>query len=441
MNPTPDASSEAGACSLNAVHQPVAQKGGGMHVFLAKFFSREALLQGINFLCGIWVVRTLSVHEYAWYTIAVTLLGAGSVLCDIGVGAALMSVAGRLWPDRAKINSVFAVAFATRIKFFLVFGGVVFAAGLLLLGKSQAPLILSVCIMGLVVLITYFQLNFDLLAVLPKLEQSLGVLQRITISGALTRLVVLSLILLSPHTVTALVAALVAMAFQAYQIRRHYDLSNKDTGVPVAEVKEEFLRVAKRQAPASIYFCIQGQLNVFLLGYFGSATQVAQLGALGRIAALLLVAQSVFANILMPRFSILKDKAEMRRKYLQYVGLFLCIITVFLGAAALFPGLMLGILGGKYSGQNGELSTELLLILGSASLYVIEGLLYSLNMSRAWIAPSWIQVVTTLALQALLLCFMSMDSISRVVMFSSISPVVSISVYVILATMHFSKLK
>ncbi|RDJ97821.1 hypothetical protein DLM46_36100 [Paraburkholderia lacunae] len=408
-----------------------------MYVFLAKFFSREALLQGINFLCGIWVVRTLSIQEYAWYTIAVTLLGAGSVLSDIGVGAALMSVAGRLWPDRAKINSVFVVAFQTRTKFFIAFGLLIFAAGLVLLTRSQSSAAMSVCIMGLVVLITYFQLNFDLMAVLPKLEQSLGVLQRMTISGALLRLAILSLILISPRAVTALAAALIAMAFQTYQIRRHYELSNTDDGYVLSEVKQEFSRVARRQAPASIYFCIQGQLNVFLLGYFGSSTQVAQLGALGRISALLLVAQSVFSNILMPRFSVLRNKAEMRRKYLLYVSLFLCIVAVFLGTALLFPEFMLDILGGKYSGLN----SELLLILASASLYVIEGLLYSLNMSRAWISPSWIQVVVTLGCQAVLLGFMSIDSISRVVIFSSISPVVSICVYVISATIHFGRMK
>ncbi|MFM0013570.1 MATE family efflux transporter [Paraburkholderia sediminicola] len=437
MTQTPDTSAEAGADGLLAVRQPAAQKTGGMYVFLAKFFSREALLQGINFLCGIWVVRTLSVHEYAWYTIAITLLGAGSVLCDIGVGAALMSVAGRLWPDRAKINSVFVVAFQTRTRFFIVFGLVIFAAGVALLTRSQSSWAMSVSIMGLVVLITFFQLNFDLMAVLPKLEQSLGVLQRMTISAALLRLVILSLILISPHAVTALAAALVAMAFQAYQIRRHYTLSDKDEGFGLAEVKEEFSRVARRQAPASIYFCVQGQLNVFLLGSFGSATQVAQLGALGRISALLLVAQSVFSNILMPRFSVLKDKAEMRLKYLLYVALFTCVIAAFLGTALLFPETMLSILGGKYSGLN----SELLLILASASLYVMEGLLYSLNMSRAWIAPSWIQVVVTLGCQAILLCFMSIDSISRLVMFSSISPIVSISVYVTSATMHFGRMK
>ncbi|MGF6774150.1 O-antigen/teichoic acid export membrane protein [Paraburkholderia sp. GAS199] len=437
MTQTPDVAAEAGADGLLAGRQPAAGKAGGIYVFLAKFFSREALLQGINFLCGIFVIRTLSVHEYAWYTIAVTLVGAGSVLCDIGVGAALMSVAGRLWPDRAKINSVFAVAFQTRTRFFIVFGLVIFAAGLLLLSRSQSTWTTSLIIMTIVVLITFFQLNFDLMAVLPKLEQNLGALQKMTISGALLRLVVLSLILVSPHAATALLAALAAMIFQAYRVRRLYGLQDKDEGVAVAEVRQEFSRVARRQAPASIYFCIQGQLNVFLLGYFGSAVQVAQLGALGRISALLVVAQSVFSNILMPRFSVLKEKAEMRRMYLLFVSLFLVIIALFLGTALLFPTAILSILGGKYSGLN----TELLLILGSASLYVIEGLLYSLNMSRAWIAPSWIQVVVTLGCQAILLCFMSIDSISRVVIFSSISPVVSITVYVILAVMHFGRMK
>lgn len=430
-------STEAGADGQNAPGRAALAKPAGIYVFLAKFISREALLQALNFVCGIWVVRTLSVQEYAWYTIATTMLGACSVLSDIGVGAALMSVAGRLWPDRRKINSVFMLAFEARKKFFFAFGLVVFLAGVVLLSRSHSPLMMSVGIMSLVVAVAFSQLNFDLIAVLPKLEQSLGVLQRMTISGAVLRLAFLSLILISPHAMTALLAALIAMGFQVWQIRRRYDLSDKDDGFSLAEVKTEFSKVARRQAPASIYFCIQGQLNVILLGFFGNSTQVAQLGALGRISALFLVTQSVFSNILMPRFSVLKDKADMRKRYGQYVLMMLCIVAVFLGTAALFPALMLSVLGGKYSGLHGEL----LLVVGSTSLYVIEGLLYTLNMSRAWISPSWIQVVVTLGLQAILLCFVSIDSISRVVIFSSISPAVSMCVYAVSAIIHFRRMK
>jgi O-antigen/teichoic acid export membrane protein len=408
-----------------------------LYVFVAKFLSREAVVQGLNFVGGICVVRALSVHEYAWYTIAVTMMGAGSVLSDMGVSAALMSVAGRLWPDRAKINRVFTVAFEARAKFFALFGVAIFVAGMLLLARAQASWPLAVTIMALVVAVSFFQLNFDLTAVLPKLEQNLKQLQQITISGAFLRLVLLAALIVWPHVLTALVAALVAIGLQAAAIRRRYSVRAQDTGFALDEVKQEFAKVARRQAPASIYFCLQGQLNVLLLGYFGNATQIAQLGALGRISVLLVVMQSAFSSIVMPRFSVLKDRREMLHKYCAAVVLFLCVIAVFLAVAALFPAAVLAVLGNKYAGLHGEL----LLILGSAALWVIEALLFSLNMSRAWIMPSWIQVVITLALQGVLLCFMRVDSIASVVIFSSVSPVVSIAVYGVAACLHFRKMQ
>ncbi|WP_321818096.1 MULTISPECIES: hypothetical protein [unclassified Paraburkholderia] len=413
------------------------RSSGGLPVFVAKFLSREAVVQGLNFVGGIWVVRALTMHEYAWYTIATTMLGAGIVLGDMGVGAALLSLAGRLWPDRPTVNRLFAVAYEARTKFFALFGAVVFGAGVFLLTRSQASWPAAVAIMVCVLAVTFFQLNFSLLSVLPKLEQDLKSLQQITISGAAIRLVLLAALLVSANTITALLAALIAIAWQAWTIRRRYDIADQDTHYPLDTVRAEFSKVARRQAPASIYFCIQGQLNVLLLGYFGSATQVAQLGALGRISALLMVTQSLFSSILMPRFAVLKDKADMLRKYVLAVSAFLVLIAILLGAAWLFPGVVLSVLGGQYAGLHGEL----LLILGSAALYVIEALLYSLNMSRAWVASSWIQVVVTLAFQAVLLAFMPIDTIARVVIFSSISPVVSIAVYLISATFHFGRME
>ncbi|RQH02193.1 lipopolysaccharide biosynthesis protein [Paraburkholderia dinghuensis] len=436
MSRTRYAMSEAAAQKRTAGVRALLRATPSVYVFVAKFLSREAVVQGLNFVGGICVVRALSVHEYAWYTIAVTMMGAGSVLSDMGVSAALMSVAGRLWPDRAKINRVFTVAFEARAKFFALFGVAIFVAGMLLLARAQASWPLAIAIMLLVVAVSFFQLNFDLTAVLPKLEQNLKQLQKITISGALLRLVLLAALLVWPHVLTALAAALVAIALQARAIRRRYSVHAQDTAFALDEVKQEFAKVARRQAPASIYFCIQGQLNVLLLGYFGNATQIAQLGALGRISVLLVVMQSAFSSIVMPRFAVLKDRREMLRKYCAAVALFVSLIAVFLGVAALFPGAVLEVLGDKYAGLHGEL----LLILGSAALWVIEALLFSLNMSRAWIMPSWIQVVITLVLQGVLLCFMRVDSIASVVIFSSISPVVSIAVYAAAACVHFRKM-
>ncbi|MBB3260940.1 O-antigen/teichoic acid export membrane protein [Paraburkholderia bannensis] len=435
--PHSETSGEAHYLADDAASARAARKSGGLPVFVAKFLSREALVQGLNFVGGIWVVRALTVHEYAWYTIAITMLGAGAVLSDMGVSAALISLAGRLWPDLPKVNRIFTVAYEARAKFFALFGTAVFAAGFFLLMKAQASWLWAAAIMACVVAATFFQLNFSLLSVLPKLEQNLKALQQITISGAALRLVLLAALLVSANTLTALCAALVAMAWQAWALRRRYDIADQDMQFPLDEARAEFSKVARRQAPASIYFCIQGQLNVLLLGYFGSATQVAQLGALGRISALLMVAQSVFTSIVMPRFAVLKEKADMKRKYVLALAAFLALIAAFLCVAWLFPGVVLSVLGGQYAGMHGEL----LLVLGSAALYVIEALIYSLNMARAWITPSWIQVVVTLALQAVLLAFMPIDSIARVVIFSSISPVVSIAVYLASAVLHFGRME
>ncbi|WP_167068283.1 oligosaccharide flippase family protein [Burkholderia sp. Ax-1719] len=435
--PHSETSGDAHYLADDTVPARAARKSGGLPVFVAKFLSREALVQGLNFVGGICVVRALTVHEYAWYTIAITMLGAGAVLSDMGVSAALISLAGRWWPDRPKVNRIFTVAYEARTKFFLLFGTAVFAAGFFLLLRAQASWLWAAAIMACVVAATFFQLNFSLLSVLPKLEQNLKALQQIAISGAALRLVLLAALLLSANTLTALCAALVAMAWQAWALRRRYDIADQDMQFPLDDVRAEFSKVARRQAPASIYFCIQGQLNVLLLGYFGSATQVAQLGALGRISALLMVAQSVFSSIVMPRFAVLKDKADMKRKYVLALAAFLALIAAFLCVAWLFPGAVLSVLGGQYAGMHGEL----LLILGSAALYVIEALIYSLNMARAWITPSWIQVVVTLAFQAVLLGFMPIDTIARVVIFSSISPVVSIAVYLASAVLHFGRME
>ncbi|WP_233869144.1 oligosaccharide flippase family protein [Paraburkholderia adhaesiva] len=436
MSRTRYAMSDAAAQKRTAGVWALLRVKPSLYVFVARFLSREAVVQGLNFVGGICVVRALSMHEYAWYTIAVTMMGAGSVLSDMGVSAALMSVAGRLWPDRAKINRVFTVAFEARAKFFALFGVAIFIAGILLLARAQASWPLAVAIMLLVAAVSFFQLNFDLTAVLPKLEQNLKQLQKITISGALLRLVLLAALLVWPHVLTALAAALVAIGLQAHAIRRRYSVRAQDTDFALDEAKQEFAKVARRQAPASIYFCIQGQLNVLLLGYFGNAPQIAQLGALGRISVLLVVMQSVFSSIVMPRFAVLKDRREMLRRYCAVVALFVSLVAMFLGVAALFPGTVLAVLGDKYAGLHGEL----LLILSSAALWGIEALLFSLNMSRAWIMPSWIQVVITLVLQGVLLCFMRVDSIASVVIFSSISPVVSIAVYVAAACANFRKM-
>lgn len=411
-----------------------------MYLFLAKFVSREALLQAINFAGGIAVVRALSVQEYAWYTIAVSMLGVGGILTDVGIGAALMSFAGRFWPDRSRINALFSAAFEIRQLYFLCFSTLIFLIGTALLVRSDSPLLLSAAIMLMVIMAVYFQLNFNLISVLPRLEQRLAFLQHIAIGGALTRLAFLSILLVAPTTVWAIAAALVGYCVQSFQIRRRYKPGAEgpegEHHSSIGAFKKEFVSITIKQAPGSLYYCVQGQLNILLLGYFGNAAGVAQLGALGRISALFIIAQSVFSDILMPRFSVLKSREEVTRRYCLYVGIFLSLVCLFMTFAYLFPEWILLLLGAKYE----SLSHELLLMLASASVSLIAGLLFSLNMSRAWVSPSWMQVVITVGLQAVYLNFYPVNTVPAAVIFSSIGPLVSVGVYGFFAVSYLGKM-
>ncbi|WP_133061154.1 hypothetical protein [Paraburkholderia hospita] len=409
-------------------------------MFFAKFISREALLQAINFAGGICVVHALSVQEYAWYTIAVSMLGVGGILTDVGIGAALMSFAGRFWPDRSRVGALFSAALQIRRLYFICFSTLIFLTGTALLMRSDSPVMSSAAIMALVITAVYFQLNFNLISILPKLEQHLGLVQYIAIRGALMRLALLSLLFVAPSTVWAVVAALVGCCVQSFELRRRYapvaEHAIGEHRSSIGEFKKEFFSITLKQAPGSVYYCVQGQLNILLLGFFGNAAGVAQLGALGRISALFIIAQSVFSDILMPRFSILKSRDEVLRRYCLYVGIFFVLACGFLAFAYWFPESILFLLGEKYE----SLSHELLLMLASASVSLIAGLLFSLNMSRAWVSPSWMQVVITVGLQALYLNFFPVNTVPAAVIFSSIGPLVSVGVYGFFAMFYLGKM-
>jgi hypothetical protein len=79
-------------------------------------------------------------------------------------------------------------------------------------------------------------------------------------------------------------------------------------------------------------------------------------------------------------------------------------------------------------------------MLASASVSLIAGLLFSLNMSRAWVSPSWMQVVITVGLQALYLNFFPVNTVPAAVIFSSIGPLVSVGVYGFFAMFYLGKM-
>ena len=72
----------------------------------------------------------------------------------------------------------------------------------------------------------------------------------------------------------------------------------------------------KNQAANAVFFCLQGQITVFLISFFGSrATSVAEVGALGRLAMIFAVMGQLLTNIFVPAFARCQSAAKLRLQY------------------------------------------------------------------------------------------------------------------------------
>ena len=61
-------------------------------------------IHGIGMLSGIIVIRLLTTEEYAFYTLANTMLGVMTVLTDSGIGAGVTAEGGKVWKSPEKMG-------------------------------------------------------------------------------------------------------------------------------------------------------------------------------------------------------------------------------------------------------------------------------------------------------------------------------------------------
>src|SRR5690349_4585514 len=66
----------------------------------------QALVQGAGLICGILIIRLLPTNEYAFYTLANTMLGTMTVLADGGISTGVMAQGGKVWQSKAELGTV-----------------------------------------------------------------------------------------------------------------------------------------------------------------------------------------------------------------------------------------------------------------------------------------------------------------------------------------------
>lgn len=387
---------------------------------LGRFLSIQILVQAISLCSGILLVRKLPQKEYAFFTLANSMQATVLLLADIGLMNALSASGGKFWQDRERFGSLIVTGLTLRKQLARISIIVVMPIMLWMLvsrgaGYGYGLIVASVVLFGVTSRITN-----DILTVVPRLHARIDRLQKLDFSAAVIRLIVVSVGCVTYiNTALAVLATSVTYWFQGFVLRQWAADGANLQAEPNDGDRQAIWRIIRQQAPSTIYYCIQGQLVVFLIAIFGSIRNVAEVGALGRLSVIFTLIGSVMSSIVVPRFARCQEKTKLIRIFsVTIIGLAMFGVSLIFLSIVL-PEPFLWILGNKYS----NLQRILPYSFGVTVSYTIAGAIYGLNASRGWTKRAWISIPITVISQLLMVPFLNLNKLQHV-MLLDILPVI-----------------
>ena len=352
--------------------------------------SAQLIVQAVGFACGILIVRLLPVQEYAFYTLANTMLGTMTILADGGISTGVMAQGGKVWQDKTKLGIVLATGLDLRRKFAI--GSLVISVPILfyLLMHNGASVLMASLIAMALIPAFYAALSDSLLEIVPKLHQTILPLQKNQVAVGIGRLLLSALtMVVFPWAFIAVLVAGIPRIWGNMQLRKIvYGLADQKQQ-PDKEIRTEILTLVQRIMPTSIYYCVSGQITIWLISVFGNTTSIAQLGALGRLSMLLSLFSVIITTLVVPRFAKLaSNKIILIKRFFQIMGVALVLLASIVLFVYLFPLPILWLLGDGYKGLPFEL---FLSVIGSC-IALLSGIAFSLYSSRGWAMPPLILI-------------------------------------------------
>ncbi|MEO8112603.1 MAG: polysaccharide biosynthesis protein [Ginsengibacter sp.] len=384
----------------------------------------QVIVQVVALVSGIMVIRLLPPEEYALYTLANTMLGAMVVLADGGIASAVMSQGGKVWMEEKKLGSVIVTGLRLRKIFAIIVLPIAIGVLLYLLRHHGATWLFSSLIIVSIIPTFFMLINAGILEISPKLRQDLIELQKVKVISNLGRLAILAVSIFAyPIAVTALLAASLPQIWVNIRYRKitlkHADLNQKIDPV----VQKNILKMVGRLLPEAIYYCLSGQIAIWLISVFGSTDSLAQVGALSRLSIILGFFSVLFASLIAPRFARLPNKPKvLLRYYLQILAglIFLCVSITF--AVWLFSSQILWVLGSHYFG----LDKELVLMAISSCLNLLYGASFLLGTYRSWVINPIIFIPISLLTTVLAVIVMDTSSLENIILLNIVVTLIEV---------------
>lgn len=356
-------------------------------VRLSGVVSAQVTVQAVGFACGIVLVRCMEQVQYGYYTLALSLAGAAAVLTDLGLATAVLTIGGRLGAQRRALGQL--VADANRVHRRLAGLTLLLLApcfAVLLLRQQAAPWQVA-ALTGLVLAAAALHVRNGIALSVARLLGHVGFTQKVDLAVNTSKLAALALVAWIALDATVACAINLGVAAAYFLVlRRHLHRHVDVTSQPGGGHSQAIAAHLRMQAPNAVYFVLSSQLAVWLIGIFGNAERVAQVGALGRLAAAFVVIAAVSAAVVQPYFARRDDVSELWSGFVGINLFFAALLLALVVSAHAFPAPILWVLGGGYASLQGELVWMVI----AATLSAWGGTLYSIGCARGWVLPfSW----------------------------------------------------
>ena len=176
---------------LNEKTAPVIRRALQRARIVGNFALVQGLVQLVGFASGILLIRRLEQNEYAYFTMANTMQGTINVLADMGIGIGLLSIGGRVWQDGYRFGQLITTANNFRRRLGAV--AVILVVPILywMLTRNGASTLYATALIGAILAGLLAQFSLGVLGVVPRLRSDVSRIQKIDLTGAIARFVVL----------------------------------------------------------------------------------------------------------------------------------------------------------------------------------------------------------------------------------------------------------
>jgi len=153
-----------------------------------------------------------------------------------------------------------------------------------------------------------------------------------------------------------------------------------EENIKAKETKREMLRYLAPIMPSNIFNSFFGQIQIFIIAYFGSVNNIAEVGALGRLSQLFLLLSAFNMMIVEPAIAK-TDHNSLFKKYI-FIAIAALFISFFITWSAYsFPDIYLWVLGNKYS----HLDKQLIWLIAAAGVNFLSTTIWTMSSARKWV--------------------------------------------------------